>query len=128
MKQQQIGRKEIIMIIVTIMLMITLGVKSTFFDEVKNLSPAEQQFKDFVDYSVTRDHDGAMEKAPLMVYRVYQIEMADKGQKAVLQYKDPETGKKVEIVQDDTYNAKVRGYVLGIFPISHIEVTSEIQK
>jgi hypothetical protein len=128
MKQQQIGKKEIIMIIVTIALMIILGVKSTFFDEVRDLPPAEQQFKDFVDYSVQRDYDGMMEKAHLMVYRVYKIEMADKKQNAVLKYKDPETGKQVEIVQDGRYNAKVRGYVLWIFPVNQFEVTAEIQK
>jgi len=128
MKQQQIGKKEIIMIIVTIALMIILGVKSTFFDEVRDLPPAEQQFKDFVDYSVQRDYDGMMEKAHLMVYRVYKIEMADKKQNAVLKYKDSETGKQVEVVQDGRYNAKVRGYVLWIFPVNQFEVTAEIQK
>ena len=126
--KQQIGKKEIAMIVVTIALMIILGVKSTFFDEVKNLTPAEQQFKDFVDYSVARDYDGMMEKARLMVYRVYQIEMADKEQNGVLRYKDPETGKKVEIVQDGRYLAKVRGYALWIFPINQFEVTAEIKK
>jgi hypothetical protein len=128
MKQQQTGKKEIIMIIVTIALMLILGVKSTFFDEVRDLPPAEQQFKDFVDYSVQRDYDGMMEKAHLMVYRVYKIEMADKKQNAVLKYKDPETGKQVEVVQDGRYNAKVRGYVLWIFPVNQFEVTAEIQK
>ena len=126
--KQQIGKKEIVMIIVTIALMITLGVKSSFFDEVKNLPPAEQQFKDYVDYSVARDNDGMMEKAHLMVYRVYKIEMADKEQHAVLRYKDPKTGQKVEVVQEGRYLAKVRGYVLGIFPISQLEVAAEIQK
>lgn len=128
MKQQQLGKKEIVMIIVTIALMITLGVKSTLFDEVRDLPPAEKQFKDFVDYSVARDYDGMMEKAPLMVYRVFKIEMADEEQKAVLRYQDPETGKQVEAVQDGRYNAKVRGYVLGIFPINQFDVTAEIQK
>lgn len=128
MKQQPIGKKEIVMIIVTIALMITLGVKSTLFDEVRDLPPAEQQFKDFVDYSVARDYDGMMEKPPLMVYRVYKIEMADRKQDAVLRYKDPETGKRVEVVQDGRYNAKVRGYVLGVFPIKQFDVTAEIQK
>ena len=128
MKQQQIGKKEIVMIMVTIALMIILGVKSTFFDEVKNLPPAEQQFKDFVDYSVARDYNGMMEKAHLMVYRVYKIEMADKEQNGVLRYKDPKTGKKVEVVQDGRYLAKVRGYVLWIFPIDQFEVTAEVQK
>lgn len=127
MKQQQIGKKEIVMIFVTIALMITLGIKSTLFDEVKNLPPAEQQFKEFVDYSVARNYDGILEKT-LMEYRVYKIEMADKEQKAVLKYRDSETGKQVEILQDGRYNAKVRGYVLWIFPIDHFEVTAEIQK
>lgn len=128
MKQQQLGKKEIVMIIVTIALMITLGVKSTLFDEVRDLPPAEQQFKDFVDYSVARDYDGMMEKAPLMVYRVFKIEMADEEQKAVLRYQDPETGKQVEVIQNGRYNAKVRGYVLGIFPINQFDVIAEIQK
>lgn len=128
MKQKQIGKKEIVMILVTIVLLITLGVKSIFFDEVTDLTPAEQQFKDFVDYSVARDYDGMLEKASLMVYRVYNIEMADKDQNAVLKYQDPRTGKKVETVQVGRYNAKVRGYVLWIFPVNHFDVTAEIRE
>ncbi len=127
-QKQQISKKEIIAIIITIALVIILGVKSTFFDGVRDLQPAEQQFKNFVDYSVQRDYDGILEKTHLMVYRVYKIEMADKKQNAVLRYKDPETGKQVEIVQEGRYNAKVRGYALWILPVNQFEVTAEIQK
>jgi hypothetical protein len=59
---------------------------------------------------------------------VYKIEIADKDQNAVLKYQDPETGEKVVIIQDGRYNAKVRGYVLWIFPVNHFDVTAEIQE
>lgn len=122
------GRIEIGMIILTIVLLIVLSYKSIVLDEVKGLTPKEQQFKDFVDYSVQRDYDGVLQKTHLLVYRICRIETADKDQKAVLRYEDPSTGKMVEVIQEGRYKAEVRGYVLSVLPISQFSVTAEIQK
>ncbi len=120
--------KEKWMIILFLILLIVLTLKSNLFDEVKNLSPEEQQFKDFVEYSVARDNSGILEDAKLLGYRVYDIDMADEDQKAVLRYEDPNTEVMVEVVQNGRYNAKVRGYFLWILPVRQFSVTAEIQK
>lgn len=126
--RRKIGRREIGMIVLAIVLLIILTVKSTVLDEVKNLPPEEQQFKEFVDYSVARDYSGILEDAHLLAYRVYKIELADETQKAVLRYEDPETGEPLEVVQDGRYEADVRGYFLGVLPIRQFSVTAEVQK
>ena len=120
--------KEKWMIMLFIILLIVLTFKSNLFDEVKNLSPEEQQFKDFVEYSVARDNSGILEDAKLLGYQVYDIDMADEDQKAVLRYEDPKTEEMVEIVQNGRYSANVRGYFLWILPIRQFSVTAEIQK
>lgn len=120
--------KEKGMIILFLILLVVLALKSNLFDEVKNLSPEEQQFKDFVEYSVARDNSGILEDAKLLGYRVYDIDMADEDQKAVLRYEDPKTEEMVEVVQNGRYNANVRVYFLWILPIRQFSVTAEIQK
>ncbi|MEL7655609.1 MAG: hypothetical protein AAGU75_06850 [Bacillota bacterium] len=127
-KGTPISSREKAMIIMIIFLLIALTVKSTVLDEVKNLSPEEQQFKDFVEYSISEQYDGFFEDSGLMVYRVYDLYMADKDAKGVLRYKDPKTGEMVDVVQDGRYNARVRGYFLWILPVKHFSVTAKIEK
>ena len=120
--------KERGMIILFFVLLVVLALKSNIFDEVKNLSADEKQFKDFVEYSVARDYSGSLEDAKLLGYRVYGIDIADEDQRAVLRYEDPKSGEMVEVVQRCRYNANVRGYFLWILPIKQFSVTAEIQK
>ncbi|MDF3001092.1 MAG: hypothetical protein K0Q48_1211 [Bacillota bacterium] len=127
-KKAPMSNREKTMIIMIIVLLIALVIKSTMLDEVKNLSADEQNFKEFVDYSVTEQYDGFLERSGILVYRVYRIGIADKDQKGLLRYEDPNTGKPVELIQDVQYNAKVRGYLLWILPIKHLSVTAEIEK
>ncbi len=122
------GKAEKGMILLFLVLLIALALKSNLFDEVKDLSPAEQQFKDFVDCSVARDYSGILEDMHLINYRVFQIKMADERQQAVLRYEDPKTGDPVEIRQDGRYQAEVRGYLLWILPVKQFAVTAEVQK
>lgn len=102
--------------------------KSIILDEVKNLSPAEQQFKNFADYSIAQKYNGVLEKAGILVYRVYDIEMENKNEKAVLRYQDPKTGEMTEIFQKGRYNASVRGYFLWILPVKHFSITAKIEE
>lgn len=125
-KKRPYSSREKSMLIMIVLLLIALAVKSTVMDEVKNLSPAEQQFKDFVEYSIAEKYHGSLESSGLIVYRVYDLYLADKDQKAVLRYQDPENGKMVEVIQDGRYNARVRGYFLWIIPVKHFSVTAEI--
>lgn len=125
---KRLGGKEIGMVILFLVLLVILTLKSNLFDEVKNLPPEEQQFKDFVDYSVARDYSGILQGAPLMAYRVIDIKMADEDQKAVLRYEDPKTGDPVEVKQDGRYQADVRAYLLWILPIREFSVTAEVEE
>ena len=120
--------REKSMIIVMILLLIVLSVKSCLIDEVSHLNAKEQQFKDFVDYSVEQQYHGTLENIGLMKYRVYDIYMADEKEKAVLRYEDPKTGEMIEAVQNGRYNARVRGYFLWIIPIKHFSVTAKIEE
>lgn len=126
-KNQPMSNREKSMIIIVVVLVIVLILKSSVFDEVKNLTPEEQQFKDFVEYSLEKEYSGFLADKGLMVYRVYDIYLADPNEKGVLRY-EMENGKTVEVVQDGRYNARVRGYFLWVLPIKHFSVTSTIQK
>ncbi|MBP6491904.1 MAG: hypothetical protein KA282_02925 [Clostridia bacterium] len=128
MTAKKISKKEVAMIISFLFLLTVLTIKSTMIDEVKNLNSTEQQFKDFVDYSVEEEKNGILENTGILVYRVYHIEMADEEEKAVLRYEDPETGEMTEVVQDGRYEASVRGYLLWILPINQFSVTAEIEE
>lgn len=119
--------REKAMIIMLVVLLIVLSVKSLYLDEVKDLNPQEQQFKDFVEYSVSQEQDGFLEKRGLMVYRVYDLYMADEKQNGVLKYVDPNTNEEVQITQKGRYNARVRGYLLWIFPAKHFSVTAKYE-
>lgn len=127
-KKAPMSSREKTMIIMIIVLLLALVIKSTMLDEVKNLSIDEQNFKTFVDYSVMEQYDGFLERSGILMYRVYDIKIADKDQKGLLRYEDPNTGKPVELIQDVRYRAKVRGYLLWILPIKHLSVTAEIEK
>ncbi len=128
MTAKKISKKEVAMIISFLFLLTVLTIKSTMLDEVNNLNSPEQQFKDFVDYSVEEEKNGILENTGILVYRVYHIEMADEEEKAVLRYEDPETGEMTEVVQDGRYEASVRGYLLWILPINQFSVTAEIEE
>lgn len=127
-KGQSVTGREKAMIIVLAVLVLILIVKSVFLDEVKNLSGEEEQFKQFVEYSIEEEHSGALADMGLMVYRIYDIYKADEDQKGVLRYVDPATGEKVEVVQDGRYTARVRGYLLWILPVQHFSVTAKIEE
>lgn len=131
-KKDEKGRptnsREKAMIILLVILVIILILKSMVFDEVKNLTPEEQQFKDFVEYSVEEEYSGTLADMGLMVYRVYDLYMADPDAKGVLRYEDAKTGKMVETVQEGRYNARVRGYLLWVLPVKHFSVTSQIDE
>lgn len=120
--------KETGMVVLFLVLLVILTLKSNLFDEVKNLSPEEQQFKDFVEYSVDRDYSGILGDMHLIAYRVIDIKMADEDQKAVLRYEEPKTGEPVEVTQDGRYQAEVRGYLLWILPIKEFSVTAEVEE
>lgn len=117
---------EIIMVVLLITAIILLTVKSTMLDEVKNLSRDEQQFKDFVDYSVEEEYSGKLADFGIMVYRVYDIDVENPDEKGLLRYPSPETGEMREVVQEQRYIAKVRGYLFWILPIQHFSITSNI--
>lgn len=117
---------EIMMVVLLITAIIMLTIKSTVLDEVKNLSRDEQQFKDFVEYSVEEEYSGKLADFGLMVYRVYDIDVENSDEKGLLRYPDPKTGEMREVVQEQRYIAKVRGYLFWILPIQHFSITSNI--
>ena len=121
-----INSREKSMIIILVILVLVLILKSVVFDEVRNLNPDEQQFKDFVDYSVEQEYRGTLEDMGLMVYRVYDIYLADPNENGIIKYLDAKSGKIVEVTQEGRYNARVRGYLLWVIPVKHFSVTSKI--
>lgn len=127
-KGAPMSSREKAMILTLIFLLIVLTLKSTVFDEVKNLTAEEQKFKDFVEYSVAEQYNGVFEETGLMTYRVYDLYMADKEEKGILRYQDPQTGEMVDVIQDGRYNARVRGYFLWIIPVKHFSVTAKIEE
>lgn len=126
-KNKQWNRREKTMVVMVVLLLICLIIKSLVLDGVKNLSPDEQKFKDFVEYSVSEQYDGFLENSGILIYRVYGIDVADKDQKSILRYKEPSTGEMVELTQGVQYSAKVRGYLFWVLPVKHIIVTAETQ-
>lgn len=120
--------REKSMIIILAILIIILILKSCVFDEVKNLTREEQQFKDFVEYSVQEEYGGGLADLGLIVYRVYDIYLADPNEKGMIRYEDKKTGTMVDLIQEGRYNARVRGYLLWIIPIKHFSVTAQVKE
>lgn len=116
------GYREKAMLIVIIALLVILVAKSLLFDEVKNLTPDEAVFKDFVEYTLEEDH---AVQAPFC-YRVVKIFMANPDEKALLRYEDPATGEMTEVVLEGRYTAQVRKYLLWVIPYKSISITSQI--
>ncbi|WP_027399736.1 hypothetical protein [Anaerovorax odorimutans] len=119
-----LSNREKSMILVIVILILILIVKSCFLDEVRNLTPKEEQFKDFVEYSISEKYNGSMEKIGIINYRIYDIYVAAENEKTKLNYTDPNTKEKVNVVLNDRYNARVRGYFLWVIPIKHFSVTA----
>ena len=63
--------REKSMLIVTLALIVILVGKSLFFDEVKNLTDEEQEFKTFVEYSVSEKYNGKLQQFHIITYRVF---------------------------------------------------------
>lgn len=122
------NNREKSMIIVLAVLVLLLIVKSCFLDEVKNLTPEEQQFKEYVTYSVSEKYNGSMEKAGIMIYRVYDIYVANPNEQVQLDYRDVDTQEEVTVTQNDRYNARVRGYFLWIIPVKTFSVTPSVEE
>ena len=118
--------REKAMVIVLVLAIVVLIVKSTVLDEVKDLNPEEQIFKEFVEYSVEEEYSGFLVNKGIIKYRIYDLYMADADQEAVLRYKDPDTNQMVDVVQEGRYNARVRGYLFWILPVKHFSVTAQI--
>lgn len=116
--------REKSMIIVTFLLLVALVGKSLFFDEVKDLSNQEQQFKAFVDYSVAEKYNGKLQEYNIITYRVFDIFTADDQVRTMIRYKDA-TGKEIEKILDRRYTARVRAYLLGIFPYKQLAITAK---
>jgi len=118
--------REKSLIIVTALLIIILVAKSLFFDEVRNLTEDEQQFKNFVDYSVSEKYNGKLEQYHIITYRVFDIFIANDQQKTSISYKDPQTGQEINETLDVRYTARVRGYILGFLPFKQLSVTAKV--
>ncbi len=118
--------REKSLIIVTVLLIIILAGKSLFFDEVRNLTEEEQQFKNFVEYSVSEEYDGMLQQYHLINYRVFNIFVANDQQKTIITYKDPQTGQEINNTLNVRYTARVRGYILGILPYKQFSVTAKV--
>lgn len=119
-----INSKEKAMVIVVVLLVVILVIKSCFLDEVKNLSPQEAQFKDYVEYAIEQDLQKD-NQFNFITYRVYDIFLADKDQQVELNYVNPETEKEVSVIQDGRYSARVRGYFLWVIPVKHFSMTAQ---
>ncbi len=117
--------REKSMLIVTLVLILILAGKSLFFDEVKDLSKEEQEFKTFVEYSVSEKYNGKLQQYHIITYRVFDIFVADDLKKTNIIYKDPKTGQEVDKILNVRYTARVRGYLLGIFPFKQFAVTAK---
>lgn len=116
--------REKSMLIVTLLLLLALIGKSLFFDEVKSLNDQEQQFKAFADYSVAEKYNGKLQQYHIITYRVFDIFTADDKVNTMIRYKD-ETGKEIEKILDRRYTARVRAYLLGVFPYKQFSITAK---
>ena len=113
------------MLIVTLALIVILVGKSLFFDEVKNLTDEEQEFKTFVEYSVSEKYNGKLQQFHIITYRVFDIFVADNQKKTNIIYEDPDTGQEINKILDVRYTAQVRSYLLGILPFKQFSVTAK---
>lgn len=116
--------REKSMLIVTLLLIVILIGKSVFFDEVKNLSDEEQQFKEFVEYSISEKYNGKLQQYNIVTYKIFDIFTADDKTKTQIAYLDSETRQKIEAVLDVRYTARVRAYFLGFLPYRQFSVTA----
>ncbi len=117
--------REKSMLIVTLALIVILVGKSLFFDEVKNLTDEEQEFKTFVEYSVSEKYNGKLQQFHIITYRVFDIFVADNQKKTNIIYEDPDTGQEINKILDVRYTAQVRSYLLGILPFKQFSVTAK---
>jgi hypothetical protein len=110
------------MLIVVVALVVILIIKSFFFDEVRGLSGDERYVHEFTKYSVAQKNNGLLQQYHILIYRVFDIYMADPKVTTVLHYDDPQTGESVERWVEGRYNAQVRTYFLGIIPVGRFSV------
>ncbi|MEW9123858.1 MAG: hypothetical protein AB2421_14195 [Thermotaleaceae bacterium] len=118
------NRKENILILISVVLVIALLGKSFFLDEVRNIRGDELKFKQFVDKAVEEKMQGFMTKKGLIRYRVVAIEkLSDEGT-SLIEYLNEEGTEYVEGSIEGQYQAKVRAYFLHVIPYKDIRVRS----
>lgn len=127
-EKRENSAREKAMIIVILLLIAVIALKSIVLDPVRNLTPEEEDFKDFVLYTVEESYQSKLKDMGLMTYRIYDIFEAEPGQTTELTYEDPKTGEEVTVVQDGRLTARVRGYLLWIIPFQHFSVSAATQE
>lgn len=121
------SREKSLLIVVSVLLIVVL-VKSFFFTEYKPVNEEEKAFKIYVDQSVEEKYGGTLTQYNLVVYRAFNVFVAEEGVKSKIEYTDPVTGKTVEKTLNNRYTAQVRAYILGVIPFKTFAVTTAIEK
>lgn len=118
--------REKSLLLMVVILVVVMIVKAFFFDEVRGLSGDEAYVYEFTTYSVEQEYTGFLSQNHIIVYRVFDIYMADPDVTSVLRYEDPRTGEAVERQIEGRYNARVRAYLLGVIPFRSFSVTAQV--
>lgn len=121
------SREKSLLIVVSALLIVVL-VKSFFFTEYRPINAEEKAFKIYVDQSVEEKYGSPLTQFNLVVYRPFNVFVAEEGVKSEIEYRDPDTGKTVKKTLDNRYTAQVRGYILGVIPFKTFAVTTAIDK
>ena len=125
-KKGPINNREKAMFIVIGLLIIILLAKTFLTDGVRNLTPDEEVFKTFVEYSIDEQFKGTLIDLGIISYKVVNIYLVEENVTSLLRYKDEQTGKMIETTLKGRYNARVKEMLLFVFPLKEFSITSQI--
>lgn len=115
------------MLIVVILLLGILITKSIYFDDVGRLEGEREQYKKYALEIAPIQNTSLLEKMGMLTYRVIYV-VREEGGSTDITYKEPESGVWKKETLQGQYGAKVRAYVLYIFPVKDIHIKGGIQE
>lgn len=116
------------MLIVTIFLLGLLIAKSLWYDPVGKLEGEREQFKNYALEVAPIQNTSLLEKLGILNYKVmFVLKEKDEGNTDIT-YKDPSSGEWVKETLEGEYRAKVRAYLLYVFPVKDIHIKGGIEE
>ena len=118
------NKRENILILVTLLLVLGLFSKSLFLDEVKPKTEETLRFKQFVEKAVDEKTEGFLKRNNIVKYRVVSIEQISEEGISRIEYLDEQQREYIQGTIPGQYRAKVRGYFIHLIPYKEMKVLS----